>query len=122
MVIDYATPTGQVRLLTADLDETAKLLSDEQLDAFLKMNSGNVLRASADALDTVATSETLIGKKIRTQDLSTDGPAVAADLRKQAAALRLRADAADTVVVEAESGFEVIPFYSPPACELEGRR
>lgn len=93
MAIDMTSPIGQVRLLTADLDPAAPLLDDELLQGYLALNSQNVLRASADALDAMATSETLLSRKIRTQDLSTDGVAVAAELRKQAASLRARADA-----------------------------
>lgn len=122
MAIDYASPLGQVRLLTADTDETARLLSDEQLGAFLSMNSQSVLLAAADALETIATSESLISKKIRTQDLSTDGPAVATDLRKQAASLRARA-AAQAEAMQVDSGFEVIPLVGNcTRLELEERR
>jgi len=95
-VIDYSTPTGQVRLLIADTDESALLLSDEQVAAFLTMALENsVHRAAAQALETIAASEVLVGKKIRTQDLQTDGPAVAAELRAQAAQLRATADQED---------------------------
>lgn len=87
MAIDYTTPAGQVRLLAADTDEANLLLSDEQITAFLSLEVG-VKRAAAAALETIARSETLIAKKISTQDLSTDGPAVAAELRASAKALR----------------------------------
>ena len=114
MAIDFTTPIGRVRLLTADLNEEAFLLTDEHLNGYLELHDSNVFRAGAEALDAIATSESLVSKKIRTQDLSTDGPAVAADLRKRAAELRARADATDA----AERGdvFEVIPFqpYGKP--------
>lgn len=122
LAIDYKSPLGQVRLLSADFDEAAPLLTDDQLSAYLAMNNDNVLRAAADALETAATSESLISKKIRTQDLSTDGPAVATDLRKQAASLRARADAADATdpeIIEVDSGFEVIPMFPARRGELE---
>lgn len=105
MAIDYTTPLGQVRLLIADLG-TKPLIADELLDGYLALEGGNVLRAAAAALDAMATSDILISRKIRTQDLATDGPAVAAALRAQAQALRIRADDAD-----AAEGFyfEIIP-------------
>lgn len=117
---DYTTPTGQVRLLIADLAEPP-LLADDILEGYLGMHGyvfgdpdsierPGIWRAAADALDAIATSEVLTSKKIRTQDLSTDGPAVAAELRKQAATLRGKADQADA---EADSFFEIIPFCSP---------
>ncbi|MET4059952.1 hypothetical protein ABIB35_001497 [Arthrobacter sp. UYP6] len=111
MAIDFTTPIGQVRLQIADLDEAAFLLSDEHLTGYLAMNAESVLRAAADALDAIATSETLLGKKIRTQDLSTDGPAVATDLRKKAAELRARAAAEEAKASDTDDVFEVIPFH-----------
>lgn len=114
--MDYTTPTGQVRLLIADL-ATPPLMEDAVLEGYLSMHGytgeadsierPGIWRAAADALDALATSEVLVSKKIRTQDLSTDGPAVAAELRKQAAALRYKADQADA---EDDSFFEIIPF------------
>lgn len=89
MAIDYTTPVGQVRLHTADLDATP-IVSDEIINGYLSMHGGDVLLAAADVLDAVATTELLLAKKIRTQDLSTDGPAVAAELRKKATELRER--------------------------------
>lgn len=87
MAIDYTTDRGQVRLLAADTDEAALLLTDEQIDAFLSIETG-IKRAAALALETIAVSEALISKKITTQDLSTDGPAVARELRARAKSLR----------------------------------
>lgn len=108
MAVDYTTPLGQVRLLTADLDDSAPLIADAVLLGYLTLQDGNVHRAAADALDAMSTSEVLLSKKIRSQDLQTDGPAVAAELRKQAVALRARAD---VLVAQADAGyFEIIPM------------
>ena len=85
MAIDYTTPLGQVRLNITDLDESAFLLSDEMLEGLLASSDGSVNRATAGALTVIATSPVLIRQKIRTQDLSTDGPAGAEALRRQAA-------------------------------------
>lgn len=106
MPIDFTTDEGQVRLLIADLDESALIVSEEIIGGYLTLNDGSIKLAAADALDAIATSEVMLGKKIRTQDLSTDGPAVAAELRAQAAKLRARA------VEESGDGsfFDVIPF------------
>jgi hypothetical protein len=111
MAIDFSTPVGRVRLLIADLDESAFLLTNEVVDAYLGLHDENVYRAAADAMDAIATSETLLGKKIRTQDLQTDGPAVATDLRKRAAELRARAAAEEAKAADTGDVFEVIPFY-----------
>ncbi len=88
MPIDFDTPAGQVRLLVADVDENNQLLPDAVIAGHLTMNGQDVRLAAADALDAIATSEVLVSKKIRTQDLATDGPAVSAELRAQARRLR----------------------------------
>lgn len=80
-----------VRFLIADLDPTDQLLPDSQLQAALAAEGGSVLLAAARCLEAIAVSEVLVGKKIRTQDLQTDGVAVARELREQAATLRARA-------------------------------
>ncbi|MCW2132890.1 hypothetical protein [Arthrobacter sp. VKM Ac-2550] len=115
MAIDFDYPLGKVRLLTADLDEATPVLSDDIIDGYLSLNDGNIYRAAADALDAVATTETLLSKKITSQDLSTDGPAVAKELRAKAASLRAKADADDAA---AETGFfDIIPFGFVPGPE-----
>lgn len=97
---------GQVRLLMADVG-SVKYLDDEQVTGYLDLNDGNVRRAAADALDAIATSEALVGKVIRTQDLQTDGTKVADSLRKHADRLRELAASEDE---EADSwdGFDVV--------------
>lgn len=84
--IDYETPLGMVRLYTTDTSEdpAARLLTDDQIRGLLTAASDSVYGATARALRLIATSEVLVSKKIRTQDLTTDGPAVAAELRAQA--------------------------------------
>lgn len=89
---------SRVRLLIADLPKdgeagcgTGTLLTDTQVEDLLDLSGGNVKRAAARALRTIATSEVLLSKKITQQDLSVDGPAVAAELRAQADALEAEA-------------------------------
>lgn len=124
MPSDFKTPTGKVRLHTADLSEPPKI-SDAIIHGYLGLYGWDeadeaattdqcVWRAAADALDAMATSETMVSKKVRTQDLSTDGPAVAAELRQKAAELRARADEADEA---ANSFFDLIPFGCSPGPE-----
>ena len=81
------------RLLIADQpggEPDRQLFTDDEL-ALLIAAEGSTLAGAAAALDAIAVSEVLLSKKITTQDLSTDGPAVAAELRKQADSLRARA-------------------------------
>jgi hypothetical protein len=87
---DVTTDAGKVRLLCQDTDPTNAYFSDREIDAFLSLEAGNVRLAAADALDAIASSETLILKKISqlSGSLVTDGPAVAKALREHAKALR----------------------------------
>lgn len=85
---DPTNPVGMVRLLITDISETDPLFTDADLMAVLAAEGDNVKLAAATALEVIARSELLIAKKISTQDLSTDGPAVAAELRAQAKSLR----------------------------------
>lgn len=103
----------RVRLLVADTDPANRFFSTLQLADFLAMNGDSVRRAAAQALDVWAANEAMVSKKIRTQDLSTDGPAVAEALRKLAAELRRQADQGEG---DAESsGFEVVEFEPYPS-------
>lgn len=102
---------AQIRALIADLGDPP-LLVDETLRAYLTLNgyaeeprASAVFRSAADALEAIAVSEVLISKKITTQDLSTDGPAVARELRELAAQFRRRAAEEDATN---NGGFQVI--------------
>lgn len=101
-----------MRLIIADLDPEEQLFTGEQLESFLTLAGGNIRLASADALEAIAASELLVSKKIRTQDLSTDGPAVAAELRKMAATQRELA-AQELAAEDADwDGFDVVDSFS----------
>ncbi|PYG00166.1 hypothetical protein SAMN05216184_104105 [Georgenia satyanarayanai] len=97
-------PLDTLRLLLADVDPDRQVLTDDHLTGYLALNDipdpqleidttdrWRVRLAAADALDAIAVSEALVGKVIRTQDLTTDGVKVAAELRAQAAGHRARA-------------------------------
>ncbi|GAK12240.1 hypothetical protein [Geomicrobium sp. JCM 19039] len=67
------------------------MFDDTDIRAFLDLE-GDVKLAAARALETIANSQTLILKVIRTLDTSTNGPQVAADLRNAARQLRQESD------------------------------
>jgi len=126
--INYNTAAGQVRLLIADTD-TPQILTDDQITGYLSgwgvadtdpvvEHRSGIRRAAADALDAIATSEALISKVIRTQDLSTNGPQTADALRKHAQVLRDQADEWD----DDGSFFGVAEFTPyPPGSEAAER-
>lgn len=99
---NYSTAVGQVRLLIPDVEQldnpadpsaTAEyIFNDAQVQAFLSMNKDNVKRAAAQAKLTLATSEALINKVIRSYDFNTDGAKLGAELRAQAEQLQKDAD------------------------------
>ena len=96
-----------VRLYIADLGTGEdQLLVDDHIGLLLDGNGGDARLAAADALDAIAASEVLVAKKIRTQTLSTDGPAVSAELR--ALADRQRALAQAAVDATDEGWFDVV--------------
>lgn len=86
------TDVGKVRLLCRDTDVDNALFNDDEINAFLAMESNDVRMAAALALETIAADETLVLKRISLMNLSTDGPAVAKSLRESAQRLREQAE------------------------------
>lgn len=102
MAINFSQALGQVRLLVSDYDEANLILSDLMISGYLEghgvaphgppLPRGPILRAAADALDAIATSEALVSKVMQTVDgLQTDGAKVANSLRTRADSLRRQA-------------------------------
>ena len=90
---DLTTDRGKVRLLCTDSVVAYEIFDDDEIDSFLTLESDNVKKAAALALETIASSEVLVQKRIRLLELTTDGPAESAELLKRAALLRAQADA-----------------------------
>lgn len=120
---DYSTPLGQLRALLSQTKQyvdpqnpTAPadyLISDAQLNAYITINQGGLFGAAADALLALATNEALISKKIRTEDLQTDGPAVAGELRRMADLYRQR-QKDEYELIDLDSSFEVVDYQPTP--------
>lgn len=91
MAVDFESPSGQVRLLLNDVDDTAEVFSDDEIAAFLAIERGSVKRAAAQAIDSQATNEALALKVLKDHQVTTDGAKLADALRKHAAALREQA-------------------------------
>lgn len=123
---DYSTAVGQTRLLIPDteplenlkdpLDPASYIFSDSQIQAFISLYNGNVKRAAAQAKLVLATSEALISKVIKTDDLMTDGAKLGAELRAQAAELRKEADQDDAY--DASDSFLIVDF--PKTINVKG--
>ena len=92
-----------LRLNLADPAGDTELLSRNDLTALYAAAGGSVERTVASALRTIAASEVLVSKKIRSQDLQTDGPAVSAELRALAREWDAKADALEAPA--ADTGF-----------------
>ena len=109
---DPTTDRGKVRLLIPDSDVTAGVVvfQDADIDAFLELEGDNVRRAAAQALDTIAASEALVQKVIKTMDVQTDGAKLAEALMKRAKALRDQAAGLD---VDEDDQFAVAEFADP---------
>lgn len=102
---DVSTSRGQVRLLVPDRSPEEPLFQDDEIDAFLTLESSNVRRAAALALETAASDMTLTLKVIRLLDLTTDGAKTADALLKRAEKLRSQAD--DAELAEEGGAFDI---------------
>jgi len=110
-ISDYSTDVAKVRLMISDIDDTDQIFNDSAITAFLDMAlDGNLKRAAAAALLSIAVNEVLVQKRIKILDLSTDGPAQAIQLRLAAKLLTEQAD--DEEVDDAFDYAEIIdtPF------------
>ena len=104
------SPVGRVRKYVPDLvqlEDTKNpaapkqyYFSDDEISGFIgeyadagtEPTRAQVKRAAADVIDALANNEALVLKKIKTEDLQTDGAATANALRAGARALRQQAD------------------------------
>lgn len=112
-----AEPVNQVRALIADTDQSNQILDDATITVYLSLHPSTpagVRRAAADALDAIATSEALIGKYMRTQDVTVDGAKVADALRKQAEAQRREAQRLDDDAADEDATIGVLEFEPYP--------
>lgn len=120
---DFTSDVGKLRVLIGDLYQRVDpatptvpgdyLFSDEELAALVAINPMHIKFAAANAMDIIASNEALVSKKIRTEDLQTDGPAVANAVREHAKALR--SEARDEVMrSDSADAFEVVDFEPVP--------
>lgn len=122
---DYSSPVGLVRALIPDVEQvdwetdgtTSYLFTDSHLQALVGLNGGSqndyqswhIKKAAADAIDALATSEALISKVIKTEDLQTDGAKLANALVQRAIQLRRAADD-DEEAADLDTAFTIVDF------------
>lgn len=93
------------------------MFTDEEIARYFKVAGGSPVRAAAFAVLAIATSEALISKVIKSQDLQTDGAKVSDALHKKAETLFAQADAVDNAA--AGDFFEIIDYgWAPERPEL----
>lgn len=121
---DYATPLGQLRALVSQTEQYTDpavegsvpdyLMDDALLQSYLVINHDKLYGAASDVLLALAANEALVSKKIRTEDLSTDGSVIANSLRQIAQEYRNRQkeDDAEDAALEA---FELVDFTGYPS-------
>jgi hypothetical protein len=129
---DYSTALGKVRALIPDVERvdwendgsSNYMFTDNHLEGLLGLypeieNPDNVdyqstihiRRAAADAVDVIATSEVLVSKVIKTEDLQTDGAKAANALILRAQQLRRQADKEEDAL-DLGTAFTVVDFQA----------
>lgn len=130
---DYTTELGKLRALIPDVDQAdftdngtlSYLFSDQHLNAFLSMYPGaltpviRIKRAAANALTAIATSEALISKVIKTEDLQTDGAKLANALLLAAARFSREAEQEEELI-DSEGDFVIVDFQPQPPDGFSG--
>lgn len=126
---DFSTELGRLRALIPDVDQSdfsdsgvpSYLFSDQHLNAFLALYAystsptGKLKRAASSALTAIATSEALISKVIRTEDLQTDGAKLATALLSAAGRLTREAEDDDERADDLDGGgFAIVDFEPMP--------
>lgn len=121
---DYTTPLGQLRALVSQTEQYVDpstpeadadyLMADGLLQSFLVLNGDKLYGAASDALLALAANEALVSKKIRTEDLSTDGSVIANSLRQIAQEFRGRQKEEDLEDAALES-FELVDYTDYPS-------
>lgn len=122
-----ATDVQLVRTLIPDTEavfgptEDQTMFADSDIENFITLGKGNLLRAAGLAMIAVGNSEALILKIIKTQDLSTNGAELQNQWRQAGKLMLDRADKEDETA-DAEY-FQIIDYgwgsYPPELTEPE---
>lgn len=105
--INPNSPVWQLRTLIPDveklrvpgtLNEYSYIFPDEMLETYLQINNGNLRLALSDAYYALGSSEAMISRVIKTEDLQTDGAKVMQQFRMQADQIRRQAKSEDVAI------------------------
>lgn len=110
-VLALDSDISMIRLLINDL-ALPQTFDDTEIASLLAFEGDSVRLAAAQALDVLASNESLVKQRIKTLDLQTDGPAVAKDLREHAQ--RLRTQSAAEIELELGGEFEFTTGMGTP--------
>jgi hypothetical protein len=102
---------GKVRLLVPDSNEEDHIFEDDEISTFLVLENG-IKRATALALETIASNEALVLKVMTLLDLTTDGAKVSDALLKRADKLRSQAQEEEDLAVG--DSFAVVEWIVDP--------
>lgn len=112
------TPVAKVRLLIAQVADSESIFTDEQLEGYLEIYSGNIFRAAASAIRAIAIDEALM-RDVKTDDLQVTGSSTARVLREIADKLDAQADKDE--VTDSNDFFEIVYPSQYPVPELHAR-
>ena len=87
-MLDFTTPTGKVRLLIPDRKEGKLRYDDADIAVFLELEDGNVKRAAALAIETIASDVAATLLYIETNAIKVDGAKPSKALMDRAKELR----------------------------------
>ena len=83
---------GKMRAMIPDSNSATYVFEDDELTAFYAIEGSSLKRATALALETIASNEAMVLKVIKVLDMQTDGAKVSDALLKRAAMLRKQAE------------------------------
>ena len=101
------TDLGKIRLNIDDRVSASAVFSDEELQAFLDQSDANVDLATARALFSIATTQSLLAKRIQAGNYSEDSSAVSQRLMELA---KMFAERANAVPAEGDVEFGETDF------------
>jgi hypothetical protein len=104
---DLTTDVGRVRRTIPDKTEATAIWSDEEIESFIE-DEGDWRRASAAALEAIASNHLLVLKVVRIHNLETNTDRLARELMARAKLIRTQANEADVNAGDSWDVAEVI--------------